>query len=191
MGANPAKDTSWPHAPSHRLSADGTYFLTAGTYRKLPYFAGKERLKALHDGLLKYADLYGWTLEAWAVFPNHYHFVAHSPPSLENDESSGAKSLPAFLSHFHSRSARWVNQLDESAGRKIWHNYRETQLTYEKSYYARLHYVHANPVHHGLVREARLYPWCSARWFERVATPAQVRTVYRFKTDQLTIPDDY
>jgi len=32
---------------------------------------------------------------------------------------------------------------------------------------------------------------CSARWFERTAAPAQIKTIYRFKTDQLNIPDDF
>ena len=65
------------------------------------------------------------------------------------------------------------------------------QLTYEKSYLARLNYVHQNPVKHGLVRVPSLYPWCSASWFERTAKPAQVKTIYRFKTDRLKILDDY
>jgi putative transposase len=38
---------------------------------------------------------------------------------------------------------------------------------------------------------ANQYPWCSAAWFERTATPAQVKTIYSFKTDQLETYDDY
>jgi putative transposase len=51
--------------------------------------------------------------------------------------------------------------------------------------------VHQNPVKHGLVPVANLYPWCSAAWFERMGTPAQVKTICRFKTDQLVLPDDF
>lgn len=64
-------------------------------------------------------------------------------------------------------------------------------LTYEKSYLARLNYVHQNPVKHGLVPVANRYPWCSAGWFERTAQPAQVNTIYGFKFDTLKIFDDY
>src|SRR6266571_4994972 len=56
---------------------------------------------------------------------------------------------------------------------------------------ARLNYVHQNPVKHGLVLVANQYPWCSARWFEREASPAMVKSIYRFKTDQLQIPDEF
>lgn len=44
---------------------------------------------------------------------------------------------------------------------------------------------------HGLVPSAHLYPWCSASWFERSATPSQVRLIYRFKTDHIRVMDDY
>jgi putative transposase len=66
-----------------------------------------------------------------------------------------------------------------------------TKLTFERSYLARLNYVHQNPVKHGLVKVANQYPWCSAAWFERTASPAAVKTIYSFKTDKLKIDDDY
>jgi putative transposase len=175
----------WPHAPTHRLAEAGTFIVTAGTYQKLPIFAGNERLKALHDGLLKYANKHRWDLEAWAVFPNHYHFVGHSP-------AGSAESLSSFIGDFHQHSASWVNGLDpDSRGRKVWHNSWETHLTHERSYLARLNYVHQNAVKHGLVPVAKDYPWCSAQWFEKTATPAQVKTIYSFKTDQLKVLDDF
>jgi len=38
---------------------------------------------------------------------------------------------------------------------------------------------------------ANQYPWCSAAWFERAASPAQVKTIYGFKIDQVKVEDDY
>ncbi len=81
--------------------------------------------------------------------------------------------------------------LDQTVGRKVWYNYWDTKLTFERSYLARLNYVHQNPVKHGLVRVASQYPWCSAAWFERTASPATVKTIYSFKTDKVKIDDDY
>ena len=52
----------------------------------------------------------------------------------------------------------------------IWHNFWDTELTYEKSYLARLNYVHQNAVKHGLVARACQYRWCSAAWFERTVS---------------------
>ena len=158
--------------------------VTAATYQKEKLFIGETRLDALCGGLLKYAAKHGWRLQAWAVFPNHYHFVALSPPD-------GAAGLPRFLGELHSRSARWLNETDQSAGRRVWHNYWETQLTFESSYHARLNYVHQNAVKHGLVPVANQYPWCSAGWFEEHASPALRKTIYGFKIDRVQVDDDY
>jgi putative transposase len=179
-------DTPWPHAPLHRLSSAGTYFLTVGTYQKEHHFRGPKRLGVLQRGLLKLARQFGWQIEAWCCFSNHYHFVAHSPA-----KAGTAESLSDMLKLLHEKTAKWVNQLDAEPGRQVWHNFWDTELTYEKSYLARLNYVHQNAVKHGLVTVASHYPWCSAAWFERTATPAQVKTIYAFKTNAVKVYDEY
>jgi putative transposase len=143
-------------------------------------------LSVLHRGLLTVTQDFGWQLEAWAVFSNHYHFVGHSP-----FDAADARSLSLMLGLLHEKTAKWINRVDASAGRQVWHNFRETRLTFHKSYLARLNYVHKNPVKHGLVAVANQYPWCSAGWFERVARPAQVKTIYSLKIDRLKIFDEY
>ncbi len=176
----------WPHAPLHRLSKSGTYFVTSGTYLKRHYFKNREALDLLCGKLLEITKGYSWTLEAWAVFSNHYHFIAHSP-----EEEQNAQSLSQMVGLLHEKAAKWANKRDNAAGRKVWHNFFETRLTYFNSYLARLNYVHQNPVKHGLVKVANHYPWCSAAWFERSATTAQVKTIYGFKTDKIKVFDDY
>jgi putative transposase len=180
------KAVLWPHAPPHFTGSKGIYFVTAGTYQKLHHFSGDDRLEVLHRGLLQVASDSGWRMQAWAVFPNHYHFVAASP-----DGEGSAASLSGMLAKLHEKTAKWVNRLDQSPGRKVWYNFRDTQLTFEKSWLARLHYVHANAVHHRLVRVAADYPWCSAAWFERSASSAFAKTVYSLKTDKLRVDDDF
>ncbi len=177
---------AWPHAPTHSLSAAGTYIVTAATYQKAHYFRGKARLAVLQRGLLKVSNDFGWRLEAWAIFSNHYHFVGHSPP-----ETPTAESLSKMLSLLHQKTAIWINKRDNARDRKIWHNFWETRLTLRQSFLARLNYVHQNPVKHGLVPVANQYPWCSAAWFERSAAPSIVKSVYRFKTDQVRVLDEF
>ena len=96
-----------------------------------------------------------------------------------------------MLSVLHSLTAEWVNRLDKTPNRKVWHDFWDTKLTYQKSYLARLNYVHQNAVKHGLVLAANQYPWCSAAWFEGVASPAMIRSIYRFKIDALSVKDDF
>jgi len=80
----------------------------------------------------------------------------------------------------HTLSARDLNILDQTEGRTVWHNFRESHITTNKAYLSRLHYVHTNAVHHGLVRNAADYPWCSAKWFEQTEDRARINTVYSF-----------
>ena len=110
------------------------------------------------------------------MFANHYHFVGYS--------HDGSSPLNTFLGHLHTVTATEINRLDHAPERQVWHNFRETLLTFEKSYLARLNDVHQNAVHHGLVPVANQYTWCSAAWFERTATRAQVSTIYGFKIDR-------
>ncbi|MGI8819330.1 MAG: transposase [Chthoniobacterales bacterium] len=182
----PEPAISWPHAPAHQLAEAGTYFVTAATYQKAHHFRGSQRLTVLHRGLLTVAHEFGWQLEAWAVFSNHYPFIAHSPAS-----AATGSNLSVMLAKLHARTAVWVNRLDTTPNRQVWHNFWETRMTYQKSYLARLNYMHQNAVKHGLVPVANHYPWCSAACFERSASPAMARSIYRFKTDALSVRDDF
>src|SRR5712664_1644593 len=67
---------NWPHSPAHHLCDAGSYIVTAGTYKKVPLFKGADRLTTLTNHILGLADRYGFSLQAWAVFPNHCHLVA-------------------------------------------------------------------------------------------------------------------
>lgn len=182
----PESKTPWPHAPTHQLATRGTYFVTGSTYLKQHHFRNAARLSVLHRGLLTVAQKFGWKLEAWAAFSNHYHFVAHSPQAEEQ-----ADSLRGMLGLLHEKTAKWINKLDKMPGRQVWYNFWETRLTYEKSYLTRLNYTHQNAVKHKLVGFANQYPWCSAAWFERTATPAQIKTIYNLKVEKLQVADDF
>ena len=157
--------------------------VTAGTYLKTPFFRGAQRLEYLCDTLLELAEKYQWSLQAWAVFPNHYHFVALSP--------GDAASLTALSRHLHSVTAIQANSWDGASGRTVWFQYWDTALTYDRSYCARLSYVHRNAVHHGLVHEPSLYPWCSAGWFQRRAVMAFQKRIMAMKIDRVRVADEF
>jgi putative transposase len=114
---------------------------------------------------------------------NHYHFVALSP------DNPG--SLRSMLGKLHGIIALRLNAEDGTIGRKVFYQYWDTHITFQRSYLARLNYVHQNPVYHGIVRKASEYHWCSATWFERSARSAFVKSVNRFKTDRVKVEDDF
>ncbi|HXT11772.1 MAG TPA: hypothetical protein VN873_09430 [Candidatus Angelobacter sp.] len=182
----PEPKTPWPHVPTHQLADRGAYLVTASTYLREHHFAGRKRLQVLQRGLLSLADKFGWRLEASAIFSNHYHFVAHSP-----EDADDATSLKKIVGILHVKTAGWINKLDQAPGRQVWFNFWDRKLQQQRAYLARLNYVHQNAVKHRLVPVACQYPWCSAAWFERTASPAIVKSIYRFKTDKLAGGDDF
>ena len=160
------------------------YIVTAGTRKKERFFSGNDRLRFLERTLIDIFDKYGWEPQAWAVFSNHYHFIAKSP-------EDNALSLRKMIQRLHSLTAMYINKLDCTKGRQVWFQYWDTCLTYERSYYARLNYVHNNAVKHGLVEEADQYPFCSASWFKKFADQSYVSKVMSFRWDRVRIKDDF
>ncbi len=173
----------WPHAPLHKLDDQGTYFVTVGTYQKQHYLNSSDRLNYFQSRLFKLAAEYGWFLQAWSILANHYHLIAISP------ENPG--SFRVFISRLHSESAELLNALDSTPGRQVWFQFRETKLSFPASYFARLKYVHHNPVHHKLTKDAAEYPWCSMNWFKHRADVPFQKTIDNFKIDKLNIYDDF
>ncbi len=169
----------WPHAPLHLLGDAGVYIVTGATHGRVPYFEPPERRTMLQDRLLETADHFGWRLQSWAVIPDHYHFMAESP--------GDATTLSAMVGALHSSTARWLNERDGTPGRRVWHQYWESQITFQRSYMARLGYVNRNPVKHGLARVPSEYPWCSAAWLKATASPEFVRAVASFKVDRVSV----
>jgi putative transposase len=170
----------WPHGPLHRITERGIYFITASTYLKEHYYRNASALDELQNLLFATAKEHAIDLYSWALLSNHYHLVVESQQTL----------LP-FIRKLHSVAARERNRGDCVAGRRVWFQYRDTQLTHESSYLARLKYVNENAVHHGIVLRATNYRWCSATWFEDHAERAFVRTVQALKIDRINLPDDF
>ena len=174
---------TYPHNPPHYFVPNAMYIVTGATLYNKRLLSDDKRKSLVCEILLERASYWGWNLEAWAVLENHYHFVGQAP---EN-----ALTLGKFIKQLHSKSAVELNKLDKALGRKVWHNYWDTCITHETSYYARLHYVHLNPVKHGLIDRAEDYPFCSYRWFLEKADEDFQDTVMNQPIDRMDMFDDF
>ena len=169
----------WPHAPAHWTFQPGIYMVTAATYRRAPYLVTPKRKDLFQNALFAIASEFGWELHAWAILNEHYHFIARSPDN--------PATLRRFISKLHMTTAKAFNREDGTPGRKVWFQYWDSQITFQRSYLARLRYVNQNPVKHGLAKTAEVYPWCSAQWFNEHALPSFVETVQSFKIDRVKV----
>jgi putative transposase len=177
------QSSRWHHSPMHLFVPNMMYMVTASTLGKQHIFRGDDRLQILQDALFEVVEVYEWKLQAWAIFSNHYHFIAKAP---EN-----ATTLKKMIQRLHSQTSHVVNRLDSMGGRQVWFQYWDTCLTFEKSYYARLNYVHNNAVKHGLTEVASRYQFCSASWFETHADEVLRKKVALFAYDQVKVEDDF
>ena len=84
--------------------------VTAATYQKLPHFRDPERLSFLTDSLLRLAQHYDVIPQAWAIFPNHHHFIAIAQEP---------KNLAKLIKNLHTATATELNRRDAAPGRKV------------------------------------------------------------------------
>ena len=158
--------------------------MTGSTLHKELLFRTPRKLDLLLDLFAAFTEAYEWQPQAWSFFPNHYHFVAISP-------SGSGETLAQLIRDFHSAASRQLNTMDGTPGRRVLYEYWDTQLTTRGSYFARLRYVHENPVHHGVVLRAENYRWCSAGWFANHATSSMQRLLRNVRTDRVSMYDDF
>ncbi len=156
--------------------------VTASTLHKQKLFNSASKMDYLGASLLEVMGSFGWKIQAWAAFSNHYHFVGVAPEDPQ---------IAKALGRLHGRTSRELNKMDGVIGRQVWFQYRDNALTYEKSYLARLSYVHRNAAKHGIVNDPTLYRWCSARWFSERATSAQFNTIMNLPIDTVNVEDDF
>ena len=157
--------------------------ITASTRHKEQLFRDRTRLALLDVAIMDALQHYGWEAQAWAIFANHYHLIAKSPDT--------GTSLKPMIQRIHSESSRELNVMDGRNSRQVWFNFWDTCLTFEKSYLARLNYVHNNPVKHGMATVAENYEFCSAAWFKAHSPADFRRKVESFKYDSVKVFDDF
>ena len=143
------------HAPPHLFRTDAIYFVTASTVDHVRMMADDERKRQLKESLDFLFDKHGWALIAWVILSNHYHVLMEAPEE--------ALSLSRLIGDLHKFTARKWNDEDGTPGRNVWYQYRDTCLTYERSFYARFNYIHWNPVKHGYARNPEDYEFSSYR----------------------------
>ena len=146
--------------------------VTGSTYLKRRHLIDSDSRERLLLYILKSCQRYGWNLEDWVILDNHYHLMLESP---EN-----ADSLPLLVKAAHKFTSIWLRKNKEvDTSKKIFHNYWDSCITYERSYFARLNYVYFNPVKHVYVSHPKDYPFGS--YFYRYEKFAEELKILRDK----------
>ncbi len=132
--------------------------VTASIYDSEHIMKTDVRKESWRESFHKATQIYQWKIIAWVVLSNHYHAILWSPADAE-------KSLDKFVSSYHKFTARKWNNEDHQTGRPVWWNYFDTCIGDRREFFAKLNYVHWNPVKHGLVKHPEDYVFSSYRDF--------------------------
>ena len=149
----------YQHAPAHLFLTDYHYFITAGTQGKKPYFDSDAKKELLFDTICEMLKEDHSELQGWVILSNHYHILV---------KLKDAFLLPQIIKKIHSKSAVLVNKLSKRTGRKIWYQYWDECVRDEKDFYAKLNYIHFNPVKHGYVEDPESYKFSSYNHYLKI-----------------------
>lgn len=137
------------HNPPHLFLKNSKYFISARTYKKIHFFDTDEAKEILVDKIISEFPKYNWEIEDWVVLDNHYHLMADS-----NDNPDNLSRIIQNIHRSTSIEIKKANALAKQEG-KIWYNYWDTCIIFERSYWPRLNYIWFNPVKHGYVDDPK------------------------------------
>ncbi len=66
-----------PHSPPHLVHDDAHYLLTATCYDHMLHMRDSRRRRQVLDAHFEEFITAGMDIQAWVVFPNHYHLLVH------------------------------------------------------------------------------------------------------------------
>ncbi|MBC8479133.1 MAG: transposase [FCB group bacterium] len=155
---------TYKHNPPHLFIPEAKYIISASTYKRIPLLRDDRAKDRLLDSLSIEFPKYEWTIEDWVILDDHYHLMADAPMN--------AGSLADIMREVHRFTALWINKnvrpepVDFGRNaRRVFQNYWDTCITYERSYFARINYIWFNPVKHGYVESPE--EWKYGSYFYR------------------------
>lgn len=106
--------------------------------------------------------------------PNHFHFlvkikeemqILDLPKTYLHLNPQGFKNLEGFISQQFSNLfnayTKAYNKMFDRKGALFLHNFKRKEVI-EEAYFTKLiHYIHANPVHHGFTNKIEDWPYSS------------------------------
>lgn len=149
----------------------GTYFLTIVAFHRRPTFTGPQQVERLRCALKQVMREAPFQMPAAVVLPDHLHFLWCLPRG-DTDYSRRVGRMKVLFTRSLERSGE--SHSDASASRQkhreadVWQRrFWEHTIHDAEDFERHLDYVHYNPVKHGLVACAHLWPYSSfSRWVD-------------------------
>ena len=148
------------------------HFITFSCYRRPPLLKSARARDVFVRELAKVREELGFRLIGYVVMPEHVHLLMSEPPR-------GTPST--VLQKLKLRVARKMRKRKERADprqmrlpfagcgkllRAFWQaRFYDFNVYSERKRIEKLNYMHANPIHRGLVKHPKDWPWSSWRFY--------------------------
>ena len=155
-----------------------TFFLTLGTYNRMPLFADPHNISRLRSALATVRQEHPFETVAAVVLPDHLHFL-WTLPLTDSDFSKRVGRLKVLFTQALQKQQRAPQDISPSRlshresdvwQRRFW----EHTIRDEHDFQQHLDYIHYNPVKHDLVTCPHLWVYSSfGRWVQHRAYAAE------------------
>ncbi|MBW6511259.1 MAG: transposase [Desulfuromonadaceae bacterium] len=147
----------------------GCYFFTVVTHQRQRLFAVPENVDVLRTAFRTVIARYPFVVDAVVLLPDHLHCLWTLPEGDAGFSTRWRLIKTEFTRHCRPElrvpvSASRLNKKEQGIWqRRFW----EHQIRDDEDFRHHLDYIHFNPVKHGLVEDAALWPYSSMRRYLR------------------------
>jgi putative transposase len=145
-----------------RYVRGGTYFFTAVTDGRQPILTIDASRTFLHEAIRQTRDRWPFEIDAWVLLPDHLHTMWTLPPG-DADYSRRWAFLKkvftkAYLAAGGAEATRTIGRVRDGRW-GVWQpKFWEHTIRDDEDYARHFHYLHYNPVKHGLTARVVDYP---------------------------------
>jgi putative transposase len=141
------------HQPPHPFRGEGNYLITAVNFEHKTIMAEPDRRSAFEKILLSGFQEIGAEIIAWVILPNHYHILV---------EIETLDLVSSLLKQIHGATSHEWNRQDSLIGkRRVWYRFTDRKIRNDTHLKQSIHYIHYNPVKHGLINDVYDWRWSS------------------------------
>jgi putative transposase len=147
-----------------RARAGTTFFFTLVAWRRRPILCEPDVLNATRDAIQTVRKRRPFTIDAWVQLPDHLHCI-WTLPEGDTDFSQRWREIKHHVSYTcrdRSNAAPASPVMQRRGESAIWQRrFWEHQIRDERDFERHVDYIHINPVKHGHVAHASLWPYSS------------------------------
>jgi putative transposase len=162
----------YAHAMSRyrRALTGSTFFFTLVAYRRRPILCDDVILRALRDAILAVRSRRPFAIDAWVQLPDHLHCIWTLPQDDTNFSQrwSEIKHHVSYACRDKYDSPTLSRRMTRQRLTTIWQpRFWEHQIRDDRDFSQHADYIHINPVRHGHVTHASMWPHSSFAQYVR------------------------